>query len=78
MQLTFQGLCKGTEKKHSTKSNQDYYITKFVELPSMNTFEAFGDLGLPVSLVPTQFVLEAEVVQIRNVSVVSGEKSRQK
>lgn len=68
-QITFKGLCSGTEERISSKSQKPYKITKFVELPSLATFEVFGDLGLPAHEDPREYVFDANVVQLGNVKV---------
>jgi len=75
MLLKFKGLTSGTEQKMS-RAGQPYHITKFVEIPSMNTFECFGDLGLPAVVVPTDFELSADVTGVKNVVVISGVKNK--
>ena len=69
--VTFTGLCGGTAEKVSQKKNT-YKITKFVELPSMTTFEVFGNLGLARSDVPRNYVLEGEITGLNHVVVRSG------
>jgi len=70
--ITFKGICSGTEDKIGRTSGKSYQITKFVELPSMKAIEVFGDLGLPVSLEARDYVLNADVVKIQNVVVITG------
>lgn len=67
--ITFKGLCSGTETRHSTKSNKDYQITKFVEIPSLQSFEVFGDLGLAAHEDVREYVIDASIVQLGNVKV---------
>jgi len=73
--IAFRGLCSGTEKRHSAKKGTDYTITKFVELPSLSTFEVFGDLGLPAHEDSREYVLDANVVSLGNVKVITGSVS---
>jgi len=68
--ITFKGLCSGTDKRHSTKKNTDYTITKFVEVPSLQTFEVFGDLGLPAHDDVREYTIEANVVTLGNVKII--------
>ncbi len=70
-QIKFVGICSGTEQKTSQKG-MPYSITNFVDLANMKPFSCFGDLGLPKDLTPKEYVLEASVVQLGAVSVVSG------
>ncbi len=70
--VTFVGMCGGTLKKHSTKKNVDYFITRFSEFPSLKTFEVFGDLGLSESAVARQYTLEGDIVGMQNVTVRAG------
>ena len=71
-QITFKGICSGTQSKHSTKKNSDYKITAFVEIPSLQKFEVFGDLGLSAHDDVRDYVLEAGIVGLRDVAVKSG------
>ena len=70
--ITFRGMCSGTSTKHSKKSGNDYQITSFVEVPSLNKFEVFGDLGLPAHEDVRDYVLEAGITGLSNVVVVSA------
>lgn len=76
--IQFKGLCSGTETKLSKKSGKDYQITKFVEMPSLQTFEVFGDLGLAAHEDVREYVLEANVTGLGNVKVVSPTASPKK
>jgi len=70
--ISFKGLCSGTETKHSNKSGKDYQITKFVEIPSLQGFEVFGDLGLSSHDDVREYVLDANVVTLSSVKVKVG------
>jgi hypothetical protein len=69
--IQFRGVCSGTEERLSKKTGNPYKITKFVEFPSLQTFEVFGDLGLPAHEDVRDYVLEASVTGLGNVKVVS-------
>lgn len=71
-QITFKGLCSGTQTRHSNKSNKDYQITSFVEIPSLNKFEVFGNLGLVAHEDVRDYVFDAGVVGLSNVVVKSA------
>ncbi len=70
--ITFKGICSGTATKHSNKSGNDYKITSFVEVPSLNKFEVFGDLGLSAHEDVREYVFEAGVTGLSNVVIKSG------
>lgn len=61
MQIIFDGLCSGTETKHSEKSGKDYQITSFVEMPAMKSFQFFGNFELVASLEVKRYTFEASV-----------------
>lgn len=69
-QISFNGLCSGSVTKTSSKTGKPYTMTTFVELPSLNKFEVFGDLGLVAHSDPRPYILEGNVVSLGNVSVV--------
>jgi len=71
-QITFKGLCSGTVQKHSEKKGTDYKVTTFVEVPSLKTFDVFGDLGLSAHDDIRDYVLDANVVNLGNVTVKAG------
>ena len=71
-QITFKGICSGTQAKISTKKGTAYKITSFVEIPSLQKFEVFGDLGLSAHEDARDYVLEAGIVGLQNVVVKSG------
>ena len=70
-QVKFVGMCSGTESKVSKKGG-NYSITRFVEFPSMNTFEIFGDLGLARSETPREYILEGELIGLNRAVVRAG------
>jgi hypothetical protein len=70
--IMFSGLCSGTVTRHSDKSGKDYSITSFVEYPSLQKFEVFGDLGLVAHLEVKDYVLEAGVEKLSFPKVVSA------
>lgn len=78
MVLKFRGLCSGTETKISKKSGQPYQITRFVEMPSLKTFEVFGDLGIPVTMEPTDWELQGDIENVSNVQVLGGPLKQKK
>ena len=69
-QIIFNGLCSGSVTKTSGKTGKPYTMTTFVELPSLNKFEVFGDLGLPAHSDARPYVLDGNIVSLGNVSVV--------
>lgn len=77
-QITFKGLCSGTETKHSNKSGKYYQITKFVEIPSLQSFEVFGDLALAAHEDVREYVLDANIVSLGNVKVKNPASSTSK
>lgn len=60
-QLIVNAMCSGTETKHSSNSGKDYQITTFVEMPSMKSFQLFGDFQLPLSQEVKQYIFETGV-----------------
>jgi hypothetical protein len=76
--ITFKGICSGTSTKHSNKSGNDYKITSFVEVPSLNKFEVFGDLGLSAHEDVREYVLEAGITGLNNVIVKAGSVASKK
>lgn len=72
--IVFTGLCGGTVEKVSSKTGKPYKITDFTDLSGskMKVFQVFGDLGLPKDLTPKEYVLDASVVSLGDVQVVSG------
>lgn len=74
--ITFKGICSGTETKNSKKSGRDYQITKFVEIPSLKSFEVFGDLGLSAHEDVREYVLDAGIVSLSEVKVKSLPKNK--
>jgi len=71
-EIRFKGLCSGSSTKLSSKSGKNYTITSFVELPSLNKFEVFGDLGLPAHEDVREYVIEAGITGLSNVVVKSS------
>jgi hypothetical protein len=67
MQFMFNGMCSGTETKNAKKTGNPYQITTFVELPSMHSFQLFGDFQLPMSQEVKQYVFEAGIGQNGNI-----------
>ncbi|MBI5945353.1 MAG: hypothetical protein HY864_13370 [Chloroflexi bacterium] len=67
--ISFKGICSGTNEKVSTKKGTKYKITSFVEIPSLNKFEVFGDLGLSPHDDPREYTFEAGIVGLSNVVV---------
>jgi hypothetical protein len=76
--ISFKGICSGTAEKVGQKSGKPYKITSFVEIPSLNKFEVFGDLGLPAHEDARDYVLEAGVVGLSNVVVKPAVNSPKK
>jgi len=72
MELKIKAICSGTEVKTSRKSGNTYSITKLVEVPSMKVLEIFGDLGLPQSFEPREYILQCDVPSANNVVVIAG------
>lgn len=72
--IKFIGLCGGTQDATSTRTGKPYKFTEFTEVggSSMRSFRLFGDLHLPRSMVPTEYVLEAGIDQLADVKVVSN------
>jgi hypothetical protein len=68
-EIRFKGICSGTVAKHSAKKNSDYKITTFVEIPSLQKFEVFGDLGLAAHDDAREYVIEGAVISLQNVVV---------
>lgn len=68
-QITFTGMCKGTETKVSSKTNREYKITSFVDMTTFKTFEVFGDLGLQPDTNPREYKLDATIVTLNDVKV---------
>jgi hypothetical protein len=76
MIFKFRGLCSGTETRISKTSQQPYQITKFVEFPSLNTFEVFGDLGIPPTLEAVDWEMEGQIEKVNKVKIISGAKKK--
>lgn len=71
-EIKFKGICSGTQAKTSAKGNA-YQVTTFVELPSLKTFDVFGNLGLVAHDTPVEYVLQGSITAngLSNVTVVS-------
>jgi hypothetical protein len=69
--IKFRGMSSGTQKKVS-KAGKDYAVTTFVEIPSMKSFDIFGDLGIPAHEDVREYEFDANIVQLGNVTVKNG------
>lgn len=75
-QVSFRGMCKGTETKTSQKTGNPYKITSFVDMDTFKTFEVFGDLGLSPDTSPKQYVLSAVIGSLNSVTVHPEQKPK--
>jgi len=66
------GRCGGTQTKHSTKSGKDYSITRFSEVPSMDTVDLFGDFKLPASDEVKEYVFEGGIGALNFPKLISA------
>lgn len=69
--IVINGLCGGTQTKQKRDGTGSYTVTSFVDLDTMKPIDIFGELNLPASKVPQEYVLSAELDRVRNVVVVS-------
>ena len=67
--IQFRGMCSGSQKKDKRDGSGSYTVTRFVEVPSMQSFDVFGDLGLPASDQVQDYQLDADIVNLRNVKL---------
>lgn len=70
-QILINGICSGSETKHSAKSGKDYTITRFVEVPSLQGFDLFGDFNLQPSQEVKQYVFEAGIEALKFPKLIS-------
>jgi len=56
--ISFTAICSGTVQKVGRTSGKAYQITRFVEIPSLQVIEVFGDLGLLPHADARDYVLE--------------------
>lgn len=67
--IVFRGMCSGTQTKISKSKGTEYKVTTFVEMPSLQKFDVFGDLGLTAHEDARDYELDATVVNLANVVV---------
>jgi len=61
MKIVVVGMCSAAESRHSQRTGKDYFVTTFVESPSLKSFEFFGDFGLVASREDKEYIFEASL-----------------
>jgi len=76
-QIKFRALCSGTVERISQKTGKPYKITSFTEVPTLKSFEVFGDLGLTAHEEVRDYTFEANIVSLGDVKVLAPASASQ-